>query len=278
METKLGILAGGGSLPARLIENCRQTGRDYYVIAFKGHTDPGTVEGAPHDWVRLGAAGRAVRLLHDNAVEDLVMAGAIRRPTLSALRPDLWTARFFAKYGAAALGDDGLLSAVVRILEEEEGFRIVGIDSLLPGTLAEAGVLGAHKPDEQALGDIERGIQVARGIGELDVGQAAVVQQSLVLCVEAVEGTDAMLARVPDVSREGPGGVLVKVKKPRQERRADLPTVGSSTVEAAAAAGLRGIAIEAGGTLVVEPEKTVQAADAAGLFIVAVNVPEGSDG
>jgi len=274
MLPKLGILAGGGALPARIIKACREAGRDVFVLAFKDQTDPETVVGTSHAWIRLGAAGDAIDLLHRAEVEDVVMAGAIRRPTLAALRPDLRAAKLFAKLGVAMLGDDKLLSAVVRELEEKEGFRVVGPQSLLPGSLATMGVLGSHQPDEQAHHDTRRGVEVALGIGALDVGQGAVVQQGLVLAVEAVEGTDAMLARAAQLRRDGPGGVLVKVRKPGQEPRADLPTIGVGTVEAAAAAGLRGIAVEAGGALLIDPEKTIRAADNAGLFLLGV---EGSE-
>lgn len=272
MPPKLGILAGGGALPVRIIKTCRDTGRDFFVLAFKNQTDPETVTGTSHAWVRLGAAGEAVHLLRRAGVEDVVMAGTIRRPTLTALRPDLWAVRLISKLGGAMFGDDKLLSAIVRELEEKEGFRIVGPGSLLPGSLAAAGVLGDHQPDEQAHKDTRRGIEVALGIGALDVGQGAVVQQGLVLAVEAAEGTDAMLARTARLCQDGPGGVLVKVCKPGQESRADLPTIGVATVKAAAAAGLRGIAVESGGALLIDPENTIRAADEAGLFLLGVEV------
>lgn len=274
MPPKLGILAGGGELPARIIEACGKSRREFFVVAFKDQTAAETVAGTPHAWVRLGAAGKTVKLLRQAGVEELVMAGRIRRPSLAALRPDGWTARFIAKAGAMGLGDDGLLSALVRELETVEGFRVVGPESLLPESLATAGVYGVVRPDEQALRDIERGIDVARGIGDLDVGQAAVVQAGLVLAVEAVEGTDAMLERCRGLRREGPGGVLVKVRKPGQESRVDLPTIGVSTVEGAAAAGLDGIAVEAGGGLVVDRAAVVERADEAGLFVIGVAVPD----
>ena len=129
-------------------------------------------------------------------------------------------------------------------------------------------------PTSWALADIERGARVAAALGSQDVGQAAVVQQGLVLGVEAVEGTDALLARCAGLARSGPGGVLVKVRKPTQDRRADLPTIGVTTVRNAAGAGLRGIAIEAGGALVIDKTAVVRAADEAGLFVVGIAVPE----
>ena len=273
MAGKLGILAGGGELPQRLVEACRAAGRDVFVLAFEGHTAPDTVRGVEHAWSRLGAAGSAIETLRQAKVSDLVMAGPIRRPSLSELRPDLRALQFLTKVAAHSLGDDGLLRAVVQALEDE-GFRFLGIEDVLSGALAEAGVLGRHRPDAQAERDIARGIGVAKALGAADVGQAVVVQEGLVLGVEAIEGTDRLLARCRDLRRAGPGGVLVKVKKPDQETRADLPTIGPRTVENAAAAKLRGIAVEAGGALVMEPDRVVELADRAGLFVVGVRVPE----
>src|SRR5580700_2750978 len=157
----------------------------------------------------------------------------------------------------------GLLAAVMKVLGEE-GFRVLGAHEILHEALAPAGVLGVVAPDAQAMADIDRGVVVARVLGAADVGQGCVVQQGLVLAVEAIEGTDAMLARCAGLARPGPGGVLVKLVKPEQDRRADLPTIGPETVRAAAAAGLRGLAFEAGATILAEREACVAAADAAG--------------
>jgi DUF1009 family protein len=269
MPGRLGILAGSGELPARLIEACRKEGRPFFVLAFEGEADPAIVADAPHAWVRVGAAGRGFELLHEAGVEDVVFAGGIRRPSLSSLRPDWRAARFLARVSYRALGDDGLLSALVREVESE-GFRVVGAETILGSALIAEGALGRHVPDEQARADIARALEVVRALGSVDVGQAAVVQQGLVLGVEAIEGTDALLARCAGLRREGPGGVLVKAAKPRQERRADLPTIGVRTVRGATAAGLRGIAVEAGASLVIDPPGVAMAADAAGLFVVGI--------
>lgn len=271
MAPKLGIVAGGGSLPGHLIEACRRSGRDFMVLALEGHADPGVIGDAPQAWVRLGASATGIAMLKEAGVAELIMAGPVRRPSLKDLRPDWHTARFFARLGMTGLGDDGLLRAVIRVLEDE-GFRVVGIESVLGGLLARSGVHGAVRPDEQALADVERGLAVAKGLGALDVGQSVVVQQGIVLGVEAAEGTEGLIRRCGPLRREGPGGVLVKIAKPGQERRADLPTIGPDTVSQAAAAALRGIAVEAGATLVIDAEATVRAADAAGLFLVGIAV------
>ena len=269
MAAKLGIIAGGGAVPGQLIQAARSQGRDCFVLAIKNSADPAALEGIDHVWLRMGQAGTAFDLLHEKKVVEVVMAGPVRRPTLAEMRPDWRTARFFARLGIKALGDDGLLSAVIGEFESE-GFKVIGAHEVLGDLLALLGTWGKVQPDDQAGSDVKRAIVVAQGLGSLDVGQSVVVQQGIVLGVEAVEGTDALLERVSGLRRAGPGGVLVKLCKPGQDKRADLPTVGSDTVRRAAAAGLRGIAVEAGATIVVDLDKMVREADKAGVFIMGI--------
>jgi hypothetical protein len=265
----LGIIAGSGGLPGRVIAGCRAAGREVFVLALEGDADPATVAAAPHAWCRLGGAATGLDLLRSRGVTELVLAGGVRRPTLAGLRPDWRAAKFLARVGYRALGDDGLLSAIVKELERE-GFRVIGADRLLDQAELPEGPLGRLAPDAEALADIALGLRVARAIGTLDIGQAAVVQQGLVLAVEAIEGTDALLRRCAGLRRDGPGGVLVKAEKPGQEKRADRPTIGPQTVVLAAESGLSGIAAEAGATLVVDRAEMIRLADAAGLFVLGV--------
>ncbi len=171
-----------------------------------------------------------------------------------------------------ALGDDGLLRAIVHEFERE-GFEVVGADSLVDALLAPTGVLSNCKPDEQGSVDIERGIAVARALGEVDVGQAVVVQGGLVLAVEAAEGTTAMVQRAGRERRAGGGGVLVKVAKPGQERRVDLPTIGPDTVVTAAEAGLAGIAVESGSVLIIGRDEVIAQVNTHDLFLVGCRTP-----
>jgi UDP-2,3-diacylglucosamine hydrolase len=267
---KLGIIAGSGALPGRIIESCRAAGREVFVLALEGEAERATVEGVPHAWCRIGGAAAGLDVLRAQGVGELVLAGGVRRPSLAALRPDWRAAKFFARVGYRALGDDGLLSAIVRELERE-GFRVIGPDQLLGGAELRDGPLGRIRPDADALADIAHGLRLARAIGALDIGQAVVVQHGLVLGVEAIEGTDALLRRCAELRRDGPGGVLVKAEKPGQERRADRPTIGPRTVTLAAESGLRGIAAQAGATLVLDRDQVIRLADAAGLFVVGVH-------
>jgi DUF1009 family protein len=267
MARKLAVLAGRGPLPAQVVAAARAQGRDVFMLAFAGETDPELIRGLPHRWVPLGAVGQAIAALRAAEVEDVVLIGAVRRPALASL--DRRGVQLLAKLGLRRHGDDQLLRAIVAELESE-GFRVLGADQLLDGALAPEGPMTARLPDDDALRDIALGVEVAQRLGDLDIGQAAVVQQGLVLGVEAVEGTDALMARCAPLHRGGRGGVLVKVKKPGQERRADLPTIGPDTIRVAAESGLAGIAVQAGHCLIVERAEVIAAAERAGLFLIGV--------
>ena len=249
---KLGIIAGGGTLPRSLIEHCRKTGRDFFVIAVEGNADPALfTENVPHMWIRIGQAGSGFKRFRDEKVEEVVMIGTIRRPSFKELIPDMRTTAFFAKIGAKALGDDGILRALIKEIESEN-MRVVGIHEVMSNILVKSGVLGKVKPGKEDLIDIRRGVQTAFELGKLDIGQSVVVQQGLVLGVEAIEGTDELIKRCGGYKRKGSGGVLVKLRKPRQDMRIDLPTIGARTVENAKASGLNGLAVHAGNTLIVD--------------------------
>lgn len=269
---KLGVIAGGGELPVVIAEYCARTGLDYFVArispfasdALAGHP------GASHS---LGAMGARIAAMQAAGVDALVLVGKAPRPDLRALELDDGArAMLPALLAAAPQGDDALLRAVLSE-HERAGFRVVGVAEAAPDLLAAAGVWGAHAPGARALQDILRAAEIAAAIGRVDVGQAVVVCEGLALAVEAQEGTDAMLKRVGELPETVRGradarrGVLVKRPKPIQERRIDLPVVGVRTVELAAAAGLAGIAVEAGAALVVRRDTMIAAADAAGLFL-----------
>ena len=270
MPRKLGIIAGGGVLPAKVATAARAAGRGVFILGLEGFADPAVLQPWPHEIQRMGAAGRILAALREHGCQDLVMIGPVRRPSLLDMRPDVEGARILARVGRAAFaGDDGLLAAVIRIFAEE-GFVVIGAHEVMREALAPAGVLTKATPDAQAMADINRGIRVARVLGAADVGQGCVVQQGLVLAVEAIEGTDAMLTRAAVLRRDGFGGVLVKLVKPGQDKRADLPTIGPETVRLAIAAGLRGIAFEARATILADRETCLAAADAAGLFLLGL--------
>lgn len=270
-QRKLGIIAGGGSIPKMLIEHCAAQGRDFFVLAIEGNADKALItDDIPHQWIRIGQAGTGFKRFAEEKVQDVIMIGTIKRPGFFDLVPDLRTTAFFAKVGAKALGDDGILRALVNEIEAE-GMTVRGIHEVMSDLLVKPGILGRHKPDKQALIDIRRGIDVALALGKLDVGQSVVVQQGLVLGVEGIEGTDELVRRCGEYRRKGDGGVLVKLRKPQQDMRIDLPTIGPRSVSRAQESGLRGIVVHAGNGLIVDEAETIRLADKAGLFIMGIN-------
>lgn len=270
MGCKLGIIAGRGDWPRRLGEACAEQGRDCFVVALNGFCEADMLDGLDHIWVDLGGVGKTLKALKSSGCEEVVLAGPIDRPSLSTVKPDLRAMRLMPRL-LKARGDDALLSVLVEEFESE-GFVVVGIDDVMNDVLADHGVMGCVAPDELQQADIGRGIDVVRTMGGLDVGQAVVVQQGFVLGIEAAEGTDALIGRCQELARPGSKPVLVKMAKPGQDRRADLPTIGLRTVKRAVAAGLGGIAVENGGVIVAEREDVIKAADEAGLFVVGVDM------
>ena len=267
---KLGIIAGSGALPHALIEACERMKRPFFVLGLKGQANPKEFDKAlPMVWIRLGAVGKAFRLMKKEGVEEVVMIGAVKRPSFVGLFPDLRGMKAIAHLKKKSLGDDGLLRGIAKEIESE-GFKVVGIDEILPHLLAKEGVYTWTVPLPKDQSDIKRGIEVAKLLGKVDVGQSVIVQQGLVLAVEGIEGTDALIRRSADLKRRGGGGVLVKMTKPQQDRRMDLPTIGPQTVQAVKNAGFSGIAVQAGGVLISQSEQTVKLANQLGLFIVGV--------
>lgn len=270
---KLGIVAGGGDLPVRIVEACRRQGRDFHVFGLTGSAEPRPTDGIADDWLSIGSVGLLLSRLRATGCREVVMVGNVARPDFARLRLDWKGLRVLPRIvNAARKGDDNLLRCLVTIFEEE-GFTIVGADAVLDaGHMLDEGPLGTLAMDEAAAADLERAVEVVEALGRVDVGQGAVVADGNVLAVEAVEGTDRMLARVAELRRgwSKRAGLLLKLPKPQQERRVDLPVIGVATVEAAAAAGLAGIAGAAGATLVMDRQAVAARADALGLFVVGI--------
>lgn len=272
---KLGLIAGGGTLPVSLARHCSQVGRPLFVIRLKGFA---AVELTEFDGADVGLAelGKGFRALKRAGCEAVCFAGGVARPDFLGLTPDLrGLAVLPGAVVAARRGDDALLSFLIGEFEKE-GFAVEGAHEVMGALILPAGPLGRHSPRAEHAGDIARAMEMARAIGRLDVGQGAVCCEGLVLALEAQEGTDAMLRRVaelPEAIRGAPSrrrGVLAKACKPGQEMRIDLPTIGSTTVRHGAHAGLAGIAVEAGRVLVIDRRAVIELADELGLFVVGV--------
>lgn len=270
----LGIIAGGGELPRLLIDACKKQGIRPYVLAFENDTDVETVVGVDHDWSRLGAGGQNIKYLRSKNIKNLVFCGSIQRPSFKSLRPDWYAIKFMMKVGGKALGDNDLLTALKTQLEKE-GFVFHGVQDFMSSLVTEAGVLGTIKPNDQDWSDIRYGFSLSQAIGQLDVGQSVVVQDGLVLGVEAIEGTDELLLRIKPLKKGSEsGGVLVKTCKPQQDEDMDLPTIGFQTIQNAVQAGLSGIAIHAGQSLFLNQPDAIALADKSNLFIIGIEAQD----
>ena len=274
-EAPLAIIAGRGDLPRLIAEECRSRGRPHYVVRLPG-VDLGWADGHPAISAVFEKPGRLFADLRKAGVAEVTFAGGIRRPELNPLRFDLKMLTLAPKVLAGLkAGDDSTLRPVAGIFEKE-GLRLVGAHEILTSLVAPEGVLTRARPSEADLKDARRARRIARALGRVDVGQAAVVAQGICLGVESIQGTDALLAFVAETGRgfrpdaAGGQGVLYKAPKPGQDWRLDLPAIGPETVGRAAAAGLAGLAVEAGGVLLLDREGLIAAADAAGLFVLGL--------
>ena len=277
ISSPIGLVAGGGAMPFAVADSLVARGISPVLFALRGACDPAGVQRFRHHWISVGQLGRAMRLFRSENCRDLVFIGTLVRPALSEIRLDWGTLRVLGRVLAAFRGgDDHLLSGIGGVLEQD-GFRMVGIKDVAPDLLMPDGCLTRITPDRNASADIALGRDVLSALSPYDIGQAVVVIDGHVIGVEDIEGTDGLLARVARLRSEGRiraearRGVLVKAPKQGQDLRFDLPTVGVRTVEGASGAGLAGIAIAAGNAIVAEPQAMIEAADAAGVFVIGLS-------
>jgi UDP-2,3-diacylglucosamine hydrolase len=276
VQGPLAMICGGGSLPLAVADSVAARGRRVLLFPLIGAADPKDYAGRESTWVHLGQFGTVARVARAQGGRDIVCLGSVVRPSFWQLRPDFFTLKVLPQVAKAFRGGDNhLLSSVGRVIESH-GFRLLGAHEVAPEILVPEGALARAQPSERDRADMTLGFDYLRVAGAFDVGQAVVVANKHVLAVEAAEGTDQMLTRVAQLRASGRirapagSGVLVKAPKPKQDRRFDLPSLGPKTVEGAAHAGLVGIAVAAGETVIAEPERLVAAADDAGLFVVGV--------
>jgi UDP-2,3-diacylglucosamine hydrolase len=276
-ETALAIVCGGGTLPFALADAVMRRGRKVVLFPLHGWADPQRVLAYPHHWLRLGQASRFMRIASEHGCREITFIGSVLRPSIWKMLPD-WRAlqllpQIIKLYRG---GDDHLLTGIGR-LTEQFGYRLVGVKEIAPELAMPRGLLGRHAPSERDCADIVRGLALLNATSPFDIGQAVVVADNHILAVEGPEGTDQAIARVAELRGNGrihsPAGtgVLIKAPKIGQDDRIDLPAIGPPTVEASAAAGLAGIAVVAGSTLLAEPERIAAAADRAGMFVIGVD-------
>jgi DUF1009 family protein len=264
----IGLIAGGGRFPLLFAESARRAGHRVVAVAHRNETDPalGQLVDAI-TWVKLGQLGHILEALRAGGATQAVMLGAITKKRFFAdAMLDVTGLKLLAR--VAVRSDDNLLRTFARFLEEE-GVPITDATPFLADRLAPEGVLGRHAPSAEEVEDARYGLELARGIGRLDLGQTVVVKDRVALAVEALEGTDACIRRGGELARSG-GFVVVKAVKPAQDRRFDLPAVGPDTVETLRGAGGRVLAMEAGATLVMDLPRMVEAADRAKIVLLGV--------
>ncbi len=262
-RASLGIVAGSGALPRILADCCRAEGRSYQVYGVEGFAGDWT-EGHPGQRLSVWSLAELVESLRQTGCADVCLAGGVRRPSFAGRPAE--ASGLDRLEGVFREGDDSLLRAVSSVLAEA-GLRLVGAHEVMPDLLAPDGRIAGPDPAPGLQADSERAREIVLAMGRLDVGQAAAVAEGRCLGVEAVDGTDALLARIAAMDEAARGGaargagVVVKAPKPQQNRRLDLPAIGPETVEGAARAGLKGVAVEAEGVLLVEREAIERAAE-----------------
>jgi len=262
-----GLIAGNGRFPFLVLEGARSQGIDMAVIALKEEASPELEQAAKRvHWVSLGELSKTIDLMHQEGVTQAVMAGQVKHNKIfSAIRPDWKLAKLL--FSLPRRNTDALLGAVARVLEAE-GIRLVDSTTFLKPLLPEVGVLTRRAPNEHEAEDIAYGRGLAQQVAGMDIGQTVVISDRACVAVEAMEGTDEVIARASRIAAGKPL-VVVKVSKPAQDMRFDVPVVGLPTVEQMSRAGATALAVDAGRTLLFDKTKLIEAADAAGIAIQA---------
>jgi len=263
-----GLIAGNGRFPFLVLEGARSQGIEMAVIALKEEASPELEKIAKRlHWVSIGELSKTIELLQQEGVTQAVMAGQVKHNKIfSAIRPDWKLAKLL--FSLPRKNTDALIGAVARVLEGE-GIRLVDSTIFLKPLVPEPGVLTRRAPNEHEAEDIAYGIGVARQIAGMDIGQTVVISDRACVAVEAMEGTDEAIARAARITGGKPL-VVVKVSKPGQDMRFDVPVVGLPTIEQMKSAGATALAVDAGRTLLFDREKLIELADASGIAIEAV--------
>lgn len=268
-DHRYGLIAGNGRFPFLVLDAARSQGIDMVVAAIREETDP-EIERASAGvhWMSLGQLGKLIKTFKSEGVDRAVMAGQVRHKQIfSGIIPDLTMLKLLASL--ATKSTDSLIGAVARLLEQE-GIHLVDSTAFLRPLMPGPGVLTARGPTPDEQRDIDYGIRIAGELGRLDLGQSVVVADGACVALEAMEGTDAIVDRARGLANGRPL-VLVKLAKPNQDLRFDVPVIGPRTIDHVVGANVRAVAIEAGKTLMIDRAELVQVADAHGVAIVAVD-------
>ena len=274
ISERIGIIAGGGQFPLLFARAVHKQGMQVFAAAHQGETDESLADLADElQWIRLGQLGKIIDFFKRNKVEKTVFIGTITKTNIFRdLRPDLKGLGLWSKIDTKQ--DDAILRAVADSLEKE-GIEVVASSDYVPELLFPHGILTRKKPTKDQQADIAFGWEIARSIGSLDIGQCVVVRNQTVLAVEAIEGTDAAILRGGTLGKEM--AVVVKLRKPNQDLRFDLPAIGEKTIESMLEAKAAVLAVEAGYSLLFDRESVIKAADGAGIIVVGVTETDSGD-
>jgi DUF1009 family protein len=262
---KVGVIAGAGYLPYHVVESCKEQKIPYTVIGLEDETTFDLFKDNIHSF-KVYAVTKIINKLKEEGVSHVVLAGKVRRADIARLLLDLKGAKLFAKIIKAGFADNNLLTVIIQFLEKE-GFKIIAPEKLATDIVLSKGSLTKTKPDKASLEDIKAGMKILKGIAKFDVGQSLVIQSGLVLGVEAAEGTDELIKRCGEIKQAGHAPILLKISKPDQDKRVDLPCIGVDTIENAHQYGIQGIVAESGSTLVLDLENTLKLANKHKIFI-----------
>lgn len=270
INKKIGIIAGNGSLPKQLQLYLADKNVKTFTVALSDIADEEVTEIGDFIWSKVTTVGKIFDYFNQNEVKQIVLVGGMKRPSFISLIPDLTGLKLLNRLRKLDnAGDNSMFNEIIKFIEEN-GFNLLGVDEVLPELLASKGIFTDIKPNKRQLADIEYGYKIAQEIGRLDIGQAVIVQHSATIGVEASEGTDGLIKRCANLQFDGKGAILIKTKKPNQDRRIDLPSIGIKTIETLSQLGYAGVAVEAGSSLIIDKETTLDAANKLGIFIFGV--------
>ncbi|MBU0729700.1 MAG: UDP-2,3-diacylglucosamine diphosphatase LpxI [Proteobacteria bacterium] len=274
MTSKIGIIAGGGQFPLLFARAAKEQGREVVVVAHRGETMPELEQEVDcFHWVKLGQLGKIIKCFKQEDVSEAVLLGTITKTRIfKDVLPDIKGLTLWNKIDTRQ--DDAILRAVAGAIEKE-GIRILESTVYLQHLLFPKGILTKKKPSEEQIDDIRFGWRIARSVGELDIGQCVVVRDRSVLAVEAIEGTDAAIKRGGILGSEK--AVVVKVKKPNQDFRFDLPAIGRTTIDSMLEVKAKVLAVEAGQSLLFDREAVIRQADKAGIIILGIEEPQNGE-
>jgi len=263
-QSPLGIIAGQGQFPFLVVQAAKRLGRPTVAVGFREHTRPELFAVVDHmAWIRLGQMGRMLSFFKKHRVTDIVFAGGINKPRALEILPDFKAALLLLQ--TRSKNDNAILQSVVRAMENQ-GFNVVSPIDFVPELMTPEGVMSKRAPDKREQRDIEFGWPLAKELGRMDIGQCLVVKESMVVAVEAMEGTNATILRGGELA--GPGCAIIKVFKPGQEQNVDQPAIGKDTIEVMRQAGATCLAVEAGRSLFFDREQAVRLADEHGIAVV----------